>query len=110
MTNILNQLQGFFIRNSQRRWNQKQDLNLLQRFLELKFESKTGDLSISFEFELISLEESIKNRPERAIDQEIKQFKEFIKERRIFWTKDEKIELETDKFDNDESLENNKCI
>ena len=48
----------------------------------------------------------MKKRPERAIEREIKQFKEFIKERRIHWTEDEKIELETDKFDNDESLEN----
>ena len=61
---------------------------------------------ISFDFELISLENSIENRPERSIDQEIKQFKEYIKERRIKWTEEEKIELETDKFDSDETLKN----
>ena len=55
---------------------------------------------------MISLDESFEKRPERAVDQEIKQFKEFIKERRINWTEEEKIELETDKFDNDESLKN----
>lgn len=61
---------------------------------------------ISFDFELISLEKSFEQRPERSIDQDIKQFKEYIKDRRLTWSEEEKIELETDKFDTDETLEN----
>ncbi len=49
-------------------------------------------------------------RPERSIDQEIKKFKEYIQERRIKWTEEEKIELETDKFDNDETLKNTNLL
>ncbi|MFX1315796.1 MAG: hypothetical protein ACFE9T_08025, partial [Promethearchaeota archaeon] len=65
---------------------------------------------ISFNFELISLEKSINNRPERSIDLEIKKFKEYIQEKRLKWTEEEKIELETDKFDNDESIKNSRII
>ncbi|MFX0137165.1 MAG: hypothetical protein ACFFDN_26230 [Candidatus Hodarchaeota archaeon] len=65
---------------------------------------------MSFDFELISLEKSFEERPERSIDEEVKKFKEYIQERRVKWTEEEKIELETDKFDNDESLKNTNCV
>jgi hypothetical protein len=52
------------------------------------------------------LEESFKKRPEHSIDEEIKKFKEFIMERKAKWTEEEKIELETDQFDADETLQN----
>jgi len=67
-------------------------------------------LNISFDFELISLEKSINERPERSIDLEIKKFKEYIQEKRLKWTEEEKIELETDKFDDDESIKNSKIV
>jgi hypothetical protein len=56
------------------------------------------------------LEKSFEERHERSIDDEVKKFKEYIQERRVKWTEEEKIELETDKFDNDESLKNTNCI
>jgi hypothetical protein len=40
------------------------------------------------------------------VDQEIKEFKEYIKDRRIKWTEEEKIELEADRFDTDDALKN----
>lgn len=49
---------------------------------------------ISFDFELISLEESMNNRPERSFDHDINQFKEYIKANKITWTEEEKKELE----------------
>ena len=61
---------------------------------------------ISFDFELISLEKSFDERPERFIDEEVEKFKKFFKERHVKWTEEEKIELETDKFDTDESIKN----
>ena len=48
---------------------------------------------ISFNFELISLEKSFEERPERSIDEEVKKFKEYIQERRVKWTEEEKIEF-----------------
>ncbi|MFX1390437.1 MAG: hypothetical protein ACFE9Z_10270 [Promethearchaeota archaeon] len=56
------------------------------------------------------MEQSFEERPERSIDDEVKKFKEYIQERRVKWTEEEKIELETDKFDNDESLKNTNSI
>ena len=67
-------------------------------------------LKISFDFELISLEKSIIERPERSLDIEIRKFKEYIQEKRLKWTEEEKIELEADKFDDDESIKNSKII
>jgi len=40
------------------------------------------------------------------VDQDIKEFKEYIKDRRIKWTEEEKIELEADRFDTDDALKN----
>lgn len=40
------------------------------------------------------------------MDQDIKEFKEYIKDRRIKWTEEEKIELEADRFDTDDALKN----
>ncbi|MFX1380133.1 MAG: hypothetical protein ACFFA4_13685, partial [Promethearchaeota archaeon] len=56
------------------------------------------------------MEKSFEERPERSIDDEVKKFKEYIQERRVKWSEEEKIELETDKFDNDESLINTKSV
>ena len=56
-------------------------------------------LDISFDFELISLEKSINERPERSIDLEIRKFKEYIQEKRLKWTEEEKIELEEEKIE-----------
>jgi hypothetical protein len=61
---------------------------------------------MSFDFELISLEKSFDERPARSIDEEVEKFKKFIQEKRVKWTEEEKIELETDKFDTDESIKN----
>ena len=52
------------------------------------------------------MEESFNKRPDHSIEEEIKKFREFIMERRIKWTEEEKIELETDHFDTDETLQN----
>ncbi|KKN53307.1 hypothetical protein LCGC14_0603790 [marine sediment metagenome] len=52
------------------------------------------------------MEDSFNKRPDHSIDEEIKKFKEFIMERRAKWTEEEKIELETDRFDTDEILQN----
>ncbi|MFX0072682.1 MAG: hypothetical protein ACFFAO_16480 [Candidatus Hermodarchaeota archaeon] len=65
-------------------------------------------IRISFDFELISLEKSFENRPERSLDEEVRKFKESIKDGKIKWTEEEKIELETDQFDTDETLKNTK--
>lgn len=69
-------------------------------------------LKISFDFELISLEKSIDNRPERSIDQEIKKFKEYIQDHKIKWTEEEKIELELEKsdFDNVDAVRNSNVL
>ena len=61
---------------------------------------------MSFDFELISLEKSFDERPERSIDEEVEKFKKFIQGKKFKWTEEEKIELETDKFDTDESIKN----
>ncbi len=61
---------------------------------------------MSFNFELISLEKSFEKRPEHSVDQEVLLFKQHIKDRKVNWTKEEKLELETDKFDTDETLSN----
>ncbi len=63
-------------------------------------------ISFNFEFELISLDESLEKRPKDSQDQIIRKFREHIKNRITSWTKDEKIELETDKFDTDDPLQN----
>ncbi|MBY8988934.1 MAG: hypothetical protein KGD61_10810 [Candidatus Lokiarchaeota archaeon] len=52
------------------------------------------------------MEESFNKRPEHSVDEEIRKFREFIIERRVKWTEEEKIELETDQFDLDEPLQN----
>ena len=62
--------------------------------------------TISFDFELISLEKSFEERPERSIDEEVKKFKEYIQEKKIKWTEEEKIELETEQFDGVDTLKN----
>ena len=59
---------------------------------------------------MISLDKSFEKRPEISIDEEVQKFKEYIQERRAKWTEEEKIELETDKFDNDESLRNTNSL
>jgi len=59
---------------------------------------------------LISLKKSFDKRPEISIDEDVQKFKEFIQGRRAKWTEEEKIELETDKFDNDESLKNTNLL
>ena len=61
---------------------------------------------MSFDFELISLDDSLKKRTDNSPDQIIRRFKESMKGRITNWTKDEKVELETDKFDTDDPLEN----
>ncbi len=61
---------------------------------------------ISFDFDLITIEKSFEKRPERAVDSEIQKFKEFIKDKKVRWTEEEKIELEMDNFDANEVLRN----
>jgi hypothetical protein len=61
---------------------------------------------ISFDFELISLEESINSRPNDSPELIIQRFREGFKNKSTNWTEDEKIELETDKFDSDDPLQN----
>ncbi|MFX0009898.1 MAG: hypothetical protein ACFE9R_06265 [Candidatus Hermodarchaeota archaeon] len=58
------------------------------------------------------MDESLKKRTVDSPEQIIKRFKESMKGRITNWTKDEKVELETDKFDTDEPLENSSklCI
>ncbi|MFW9950515.1 MAG: DNA double-strand break repair nuclease NurA [Candidatus Thorarchaeota archaeon] len=63
-------------------------------------------IEISFDFELISLEESINTRPKDSPELIIKRFREGFKNRITSWTEDEKVELETDKFDSDDPLQN----
>ncbi len=62
--------------------------------------------TISFNFELISLEDSLNSRPKDSPELIIKRFRDGIKNNINSWTKDEKVELETDKFDTDDPLQN----
>lgn len=52
------------------------------------------------------MEQSFDKRPEHSIDEEVKKFKEFIIEKRAKWTEEEKIELESDRFDTNEPVQN----
>ncbi|MFW9951590.1 MAG: DNA double-strand break repair nuclease NurA [Candidatus Thorarchaeota archaeon] len=55
---------------------------------------------------MISLEESINTRPNDSPELIIKRFREGFKNKITSWTEDEKVELETDKFDTDDPLQN----
>ena len=63
-------------------------------------------IKISFDFELISFEKSLETRPKDSPELIIQKFRDGIKSRITTWTKEEKIELETDKFETDDPLQN----
>ncbi len=50
----------------------------------------------------------MEKRPERAIDQQIKEFKDYKK--KSIWTQEEKIELDTDHDDSEEKVQNNDVL